>query len=287
MQSQLSLATDSLSRAEFESAIAYADAALTVAPDECEAFRIRAAAQAALARTASEPSATSQQAAAAPPQIADAAPRIVPPPPPPPPQPRRPDSPAPEDVPPVPPPAETQTAPAAAPAPATPAVEPRIEDERVTEVDDATPPTQAKTEPTLANPLDDGEPETGTLARETAVPATPVNVPSSQSDDAAIREVLATLERAIETMDMTLYRSVRPTLSTDEASRVRAGFEAVQSQQVDLRILSIDVQGNQAVVRVARRDTIQTGGGEQTQESSQTITFAKMPEGWVITQMGG
>ena len=287
VQSQLSLATDSLSRAEFESAIAYADAALTVAPDEAEAFRIRAAAQAALARTASEPSATSQQAAAAPPQIADAAPRIVPPPPPPPPQPRRPDSPAPEDVPPLPPPTETQTAPAAAPAPATPAVEPRIEDERVTEVDDATPPTQAKTEPTLANPLDNGEPETGTLARETAVPATPVNVPSSQSDDAAIREVLATLERAIETMDMTLYRSVRPTLSTDEASRVRAGFEAVQSQQVDLRILSIDVQGNQAVVRVARRDTIQTGGGEQTQESSQTITFAKMPEGWVITQMGG
>ena len=227
VQSQLALATNSLSRTEFESAIAYADAALIVAPDEAEALRIRAAAQAALARTAIEPSAALEPLAADPPQVADVSPRIVPPRPP---QPRRPEPAASEDIPPVPTPTETPTAPAAAPPPTTPTVESTIEDDRVTDVDDATPLTQAETEPPLANPLDDGEPETSTLARGTAVPATPVNVPSSQSEDAAIREVLATLERAIETMDMTLYRSVRLTLSVDEASRVRAGFEAVQSQ---------------------------------------------------------
>ena len=230
VQSQLALATNSLSRTEFESAIAYADAdaALIVAPDEAEALRIRAAAQAALARRAIEPSASLEPLAADPPQVADASPRIVPPRPP---QPRRPEPAASEDIPPVPTPTETPTAPAAAPPPTTPTVESTIEDDRVTDVDDATPPTQAETEPPLANPLDDGEPETSTLARgTTVVPATPVNVPSSQSEDVAIREVIATLERAIETMDMTLYRSVRPTLSVDEASRVRAGFEAVQSQ---------------------------------------------------------
>ena len=294
VQSQLALATDSLSRAEFESALAYADAALTVAPDEAEALRIRAAAQAALAREASEPSAALEPLAADPPQVADPSPRTVPPPPPPPPQPRRPDSPPPEDIRPAPPPVETPTAPASAPAPATRALEPTTEDDRVAEVDEATPPAQAETEPPLANAVDEGEPGTSTLAREADVPPTPANVPGSQRDvpisqreDAAVREVLATLERAIETMDMTLYRSVRPTLSGDEERRVRAGFDAVQSQQVDLRILSIDVQGNQAVVRVARRDTIQTGGGEQTQESNQTVTLAKASEGWVITQMGG
>ena len=86
---------------------------------------------------------------------------------------------------------------------------------------------------------------------------------------------------------MTLYRSVRPDLSADEASRVRAGFEAVQSQQVDLRILLIDVQGDQAVVRLSKRDTIQTSSGEQTLESNQTMALTRMPGGWVITQMGG
>lgn len=296
VQSQLTLATDSLSRSDFESAIAYADAALTVAPNETEALRIRAAAAAALARGASEPSAALEPLAADPPEVADPSPRIVPSPPPPPPQPRRP-APLPEDLRPAPPPAETTTVPAPAPAPATPALEPTIGDDRVAEVaevDEATPPTQAETEPPLANAVDDGEPETSTLASEADVPPTPVNAPGSQSDvpgsqreDTAIREVLATLERAIETMDMTLYRSVRPTLSGDEARRVRAGFDAVQSQQVDLRILSIEIQGDQAVVRVTRRDTIQTAGGEQTQESSQTVTLAKRTEGWVITQMGG
>ena len=103
----------------------------------------------------------------------------------------------------------------------------------------------------------------------------------------ALDRILASLERAIETKDMTLYRSVRPDLSADEASRVRAGFEAVQSQQVDLRILLIDVQGDQAVVRLSRRDTIQTSSGEQTLESNQTMTLTRMPGGWVITQMGG
>ena len=207
----------------------------------------------------------------------------------------RPDSPTPKDVPSASPPPETQTAPPAAlapvaiadpPAPTTPAVEPPAAADSVTEVGDATPRAQVETEPPLANTLGDREPDAGTPTRDTAVPDAPVNVPRSPNADAAIREVLATLERAIETKDMTLYRSVRPTLSVDEASRVRAGFEAVESQQVDLRILSIDVQGDQAVVRLSRRDTIQTRGGRQTQESNQTMTLAKMPQGWVITQMG-
>ena len=271
VQNQLELATDSLSRSEYEGAIAYADAALTVAPDEAEALRIRAAAQAALARAADEPSAALEQVAGAPSQSAEASPRVVSPPP------RRPDSPTPKDVPSASPPPETQTAPPAAlapvaiadpPAPTTPAVEPPAAADSVTEVGDATPRAQVETEPPLANTLGDREPDAGTPTRDTAVPDAPVNVPRSPNADAAIREVLATLERAIETKDMTLYRSVRPTLSVDEASRVRAGFEAVESQQVDLRILSIDVQGDQAVVRLSRRDTIQTRGGRQTQEST-------------------
>ena len=281
VQSQLALATDSLARNEYESAIAHADVALAVAPDEVEALRIRAAAQAARLRLADEPSATSGQLAAAPPQSVDASPQSAPPPPPPP---RRADPRFPGAVPPaVPVPVAIPDPPASTPR----AVEPPVVAESVTKVDDVTPRAHAETDPPLADTLVDREPDAGTRIEETAVPETPVDVPTAHHEDAAIREVLATFERAIETKDMTLYRLVRPTLSADEVSRVRAGFEAVQSQQVDLRILSIDVQGDQAVVRLSRRDTIQTGGGEQNRESNQTMTLAKMPEGWVIVQMGG
>ena len=293
VQSQIALATDSLARDDYQTAIAHADAALAMVPDEVEALRIHAAAQAALLRVADEPSATSGQLAAAPPQSADALPRIVPSPPPPP---RRADPDPPGGVAPAPPIPETQAAlpeapvPAViseAPAPSTLAVEPPVVAESVTGLDAVTPRARTETAPPLADTLADRTPDAGTRVGDTAPSGTPLDVPTSQDEDAAIRDVLATFERAIETKDMTLYRSVRPTLSADEVSRVRAGFEAVESQQVDLRIVSIDVQGDQAVVRLSRRDTIQTGGGEQYRESNQTVRLTKLPEGWVIIQMGG
>ena len=293
VQSQIALATDSLARDDYQSAIAHADAALAMVPDEIEALRIHAAAQAALLRVADEPSATSGPLAAAPPQSADASARIVPPSPP---SPRRADPDPPGGVPPAQPTPETQTArpeapvPAAIPDPpasATPAVAPPIAAESVTGLDAVTPRARTETAQPLADTPAERTPDADTRVEDTAPSEAPSDVPTSQDDDAAIREVLATFERAIETKDMTLHRSVRPTLSADEVSRVRAGFEAVESQQVDLRIVSIDVQGDQAVVRLSRRDTIQTGGGEQHRESNQTVRLTKMPEGWVIIQMGG
>ena len=180
--------------------------------------------------------------------------------------------------------------PAAIPDPpgsATPAVAPPLAAESVTGLDAVTPRARTETAQPPADTPAERTPDADTRVEDTAPSEAPSDVPTSQDDDAAIREVLATFERAIETKDMTLYRSVRPTLSADEVSRVRAGFEAVESQQVDLRIVSIDVQGDQAVVRLFRRDTIQTGGGEQHRESNQTVRLTKMPEGWVIIQMGG
>ena len=70
VQSQLALATDNLARNEYERAIAHADAALAVVPDEAEALRIREAAEAALDRLADEPSSNLEQVTAAPPQVA-------------------------------------------------------------------------------------------------------------------------------------------------------------------------------------------------------------------------
>ena len=262
---------DSLSRSEYESAIAYADAALTAAPGQAEALRIRAAARAALARVVDEPSAAPEQVAETQPRLADSPPPIPPPPRP------RPELTTREAVPEVPDPPEV-TAP---PPPAAEAVVDTVPE----------PPTAPEVETPLEPPvnetLDARESDTDTQNPETTIPEAPPIEVAPQDEEAAIREVLESFEVAIETMNMALYRSVRPTLSADEASRVRAGFEAVQSQQVDLTILSIAIQDTEAVVRLSRRDTIQTGGGEQTQESRQTVTLTKTPDGWVIARMEG
>jgi hypothetical protein len=107
----------------------------------------------------------------------------------------------------------------------------------------------------------------------------------AEDDEAAIRKVIATYGRAIETKSISLFRSVKPNLSAEEERRITAGFRSVTSQQVAITILSIDRRGDTAVVRLRRRDTVMAGGRQQTSEGQQTITLSK-PGSWVIEQIG-
>jgi hypothetical protein len=92
--------------------------------------------------------------------------------------------------------------------------------------------------------------------------------------------------RAIESKDIGLFRRVKPNLSADEQRRIEDGFRAVTSQQVDMTILSIEQHGDDASVRLRRRDTIQAGGRQQTTESQQTMTLTRSASGWVIRDIG-
>jgi len=51
-----------------------------------------------------------------------------------------------------------------------------------------------------------------------------------EDDEAAIRRVVATYQRAIENKDLALFRSVKPNLSREEERRIEEGFRAVTSQ---------------------------------------------------------
>jgi hypothetical protein len=104
-------------------------------------------------------------------------------------------------------------------------------------------------------------------------------------EDAAIRKTTATYARAIETKDLGLFRSIKPNLSGEEERRLREGFRAVASQDVAITIESIDRRGQQATVRLRRRDTIQAGGRVHTTEGLQTLTLARGEHGWVITDI--
>jgi hypothetical protein len=110
--------------------------------------------------------------------------------------------------------------------------------------------------------------------------------PQAEDDDAAIRRVVATYARAIESKDVALFRTVKPNLTSEEQRRIEEGFRAVSSQRVAVTVLSIIRRGSEASVRLRRRDTIDAGGRQQTLESQQTLTLIRTDTGWVIREIG-
>jgi hypothetical protein len=113
------------------------------------------------------------------------------------------------------------------------------------------------------------------------LPAAPV-----ASDEDAIRGVIRTYERAIETKNVELFRSIRPGLSAAEETRLRNSFRQVESQEVDITIEDLRVDERMATVRLSRRDTVNSGGRRQTQSSRQTLRLAKTEAGWIIVELG-
>jgi ketosteroid isomerase-like protein len=109
--------------------------------------------------------------------------------------------------------------------------------------------------------------------------------PTPEQDDAAIRRVIATYARAIETKDVRLFRSIKPNLSREEERRLEEAFNAVTSQRVNLTILSIDRHADVATALVKRRDTIKAGGREQTAERQQSMTLSRTGRDWTIVDI--
>ena len=100
-----------------------------------------------------------------------------------------------------------------------------------------------------------------------------------------MRGVIRTYERAIETKNVDLFRSVRPGLSAAEESRIRTSFSQIDSQQVDITIDELRIEGRMANVRLSRRDTIVSAGRRQTASSRQTLRMEKAAQGWIITDI--
>jgi serine/threonine protein kinase len=180
---------------------------------------------------------------------------------------------APAPPPPVPQPA---TPPAAGQATAPPPAQgnPNSSPQETPPPERPTPPRPAP--PAVSNPA------------PTVVERTPPPAPgglSAADDEAAVRRVVASYGRAIESKDVALFRSLKPNLSREEERRLQEGFRAVTSQQVQLAITSVDVRGQEASVIAQRRDVIDAGGRRQTVESRQTFRLARAAGGWVITDI--
>ena len=171
---------------------------------------------------------------------------------------------------PLPAPPATQTAETAKPVPApAPAPEPA-----------AAPPAsvQPAPPPRAAAPPEPTPPAATPPAQTQAAPSV------AESDDAAIRRVIQTYKRAIETKDIALFRSVRPNLTRAAETVLMNSFKQIDSQQIDLRVESLRIDGRTASAQIVRRDTLITAGRRQVQNSTQTLRFQKTDAGWFIAE---
>lgn len=98
--------------------------------------------------------------------------------------------------------------------------------------------------------------------------------------------MIATYERAIETKNIDLFRSVRPGLSAADEGRLRESFRQVDSQDIVIRITDLKISGKTATAHLARTDTIVSAGRRQTQSSQQTLQLNKLASGWIIAEIG-
>jgi hypothetical protein len=79
---------------------------------------------------------------------------------------------------------------------------------------------------------------------------------------------------------------VWPSLSAADESRLRASFSEIDSQQVDIVINELRIEGRTATVRISRRDTMMMRGGRrQTASSRPTLRLEKGAGGWIITEI--
>jgi serine/threonine protein kinase len=192
-------------------------------------------------------------------------------------------TPAPRDEPPRPSPSVPPPPP---PAPVAPSPSPAVESP-VPAAPPVTPP--ARTEPAPSPVRPSAPPPAPVPAPVPAEPRPAETAKPSPSqdeiDEAAIRRVVATYGRAIETKDLQLFRSIKPNLSGDEERRLQQGFRAVTSQRVTLTVSSIDRRGDAATVVVQRRDVLDIAGRRQTVDARQVLTLSRAKDGWSIVEI--
>ncbi|HXB55350.1 MAG TPA: protein kinase [Vicinamibacteria bacterium] len=111
-----------------------------------------------------------------------------------------------------------------------------------------------------------------------AHPPVPSSQPAPPPEEPAIRRVLDDFERAVTAKDVTLLKAVKPNLSPEDEKRFREIFKLIKSYQVSVTIAGIQIDGAQAKVRLARRDTIDG----KAVNSQPTFVLIKGPGGWTI-----
>jgi hypothetical protein len=122
-----------------------------------------------------------------------------------------------------------------------------------------------------------------TIALLLAIVPLAAGAEATKAQEEAVKHLLATYERAIETKDLALFRSVKPNLTDDEGRRLRKAFDSTKTQEVTITIAGVDCQDKTCVVRLNRRDTIDAS---IVSSFPQTMRLSQSPDGFVIEEIG-
>jgi hypothetical protein len=106
---------------------------------------------------------------------------------------------------------------------------------------------------------------------------------ATKAQEDAVRRALGSYERAIETKDLPLFRSVKPNLTAEEEKRLRKAFDSTRSHEVTITLEAVDCEESRCVARLTRRDTL-----DRSIVSSfpQTVRLAQGAQGMVIEEIG-
>jgi tetratricopeptide (TPR) repeat protein len=144
-----------------------------------------------------------------------------------------------------------------------------------------TPPPTTLAPPPPPTTLAPTPPPTVATLPATLPPAT--TLPAVVNDEPAVRRVIGDYKRALESRDLGLFKAVKPNTSADDEKKLRDSFGNIRTWEVGIDIDSVQIQGDRAVVKVSRRDTV---NGQRTPPQTQTFTLVKGGGGWTIRDIG-
>ena len=98
-----------------------------------------------------------------------------------------------------------------------------------------------------------------------------------------IRAVLDSYVRAFEAKDLGQVQRIRPGLKPDEVKRLSESFDQSKEYRLSLKVDSVDVKGDAAVVKGRREDKLVSKGGQAFQhESTFTFHLKRVGNSWII-----
>jgi len=107
--------------------------------------------------------------------------------------------------------------------------------------------------------------------------------PFGPDESTRIKAVLDDFKRAIESKDLALLRRVRPGLAGDELRRLRDTFDNTAGYTLDLKVQTIQIQGDVAYARAYRRDTFRAKDGQiYREETDARFTLKRTQDRWTI-----
>jgi uncharacterized membrane protein len=113
--------------------------------------------------------------------------------------------------------------------------------------------------------------------------ATHADADGAKAQEEGVKRLLATYEHAIESKDLTLFRSVKPNLTAEEERRLRKAFDSTRTHEVTITVEGVECQDRSCVVHLIRRDTLDAS---IVSSFPQTLRLTQTSEGFVIDEIG-